>query len=84
MKGEFKFATRSSRAPARELQLSSSDWKLPPCVLKFRHLSLRVVIANNGVGELPLTNLALQAFRDQMALAGNGDYFFPSDLITTG
>ena len=38
----------------------------------------------NGVGELPLTNLALQAFRDQIALAGNGEYLFPSELSTTG
>ena len=38
----------------------------------------------NGVGELPLTNLALQAFRDQIALAGKGDYLFPSELSTTG
>jgi integrase len=38
----------------------------------------------NSVGELPLTNLALQAFRDQIALAGNGDYLFPSELSMTG
>ena len=38
----------------------------------------------NGVGELPLTKLALHAFRDQIALAGNGEYLFPSELSKTG
>jgi integrase len=38
----------------------------------------------NGVGELPLTKLAVQAFRDQIALSGNGEYLFPSELSTTG
>jgi integrase len=38
----------------------------------------------NGVGELPLTKPAVQAFRDQITLSGKGEYLFPSDLSTTG
>jgi len=33
----------------------------------------------NGVSELPLTNLALDAFRKQIAISGIGDFLFPSD-----
>jgi integrase len=33
----------------------------------------------NGVAEVPLTELAVNAFRDQMQIAGNGPYLFPSD-----
>jgi integrase len=32
----------------------------------------------NGVSEVPLTQIAVTAFRDQMALAGDGPYLFPS------
>jgi integrase len=38
----------------------------------------------NGVAELPLTDLALQAFQKQMALAGPGQFLFPSKLNATG
>ena len=38
----------------------------------------------NGVAELPLTEVALQAFRNQMRLAGPGGYLFPSDLNAEG
>ena len=38
----------------------------------------------NGVAELPLTEVALQAFRNQMRLAGRGEYLFPSDLNAEG
>src|SRR5436190_7633579 len=38
----------------------------------------------NGVGEVPLTELAASAFRDQMKLSGDGAYLFPSDLNSTG
>jgi integrase len=38
----------------------------------------------NGVAELPLTEVALQAFRNQMRLAGPGEYLFPSDLNAEG
>lgn len=31
----------------------------------------------NGVAEVPLTELALTAFRDQMNVAGPGSYLFP-------
>jgi integrase len=31
----------------------------------------------NGVAEVPLTDLAVEAVRDQMPLAGNGPYLFP-------
>ena len=37
-----------------------------------------------GVAELPLTAMAVQAFRDQMALAGGSNYLFPSDESATG
>ena len=33
----------------------------------------------NGVAEVPLTELAVEAFRSQLALAGSSDYLFPSD-----
>jgi len=38
----------------------------------------------NGVAELPLTDLAIQAFRNQMVLAGPGEYLFPSALNPGG
>jgi len=33
----------------------------------------------NGVAEVPLTDLAVEAFRDQMTVAGNGRYLFPRE-----
>ena len=33
----------------------------------------------NGVGEVPLTDLAVEAIRDQMQLAGNSWYLFPRE-----
>src|SRR6267142_5377815 len=33
----------------------------------------------NGISELPLTKLAAEAFRNQIAISGNGDFLFPSD-----
>lgn len=33
----------------------------------------------NGISEHPLTTLALEAFRNQIAIAGKGDFLFPSD-----
>jgi len=38
----------------------------------------------NGVAEAPLTDLAVEASREQMQLAGNGSYLFPSDENDTG
>src|ERR1700684_2411343 len=38
----------------------------------------------NGTAEVPLTPLAIEAFRRQMAIAGEGPYLFPSDLNPTG
>jgi integrase len=38
----------------------------------------------NGVAEVPLTPIAVEAFREQLALAGQGEYLFPSDLNPTG
>jgi integrase len=32
----------------------------------------------NGIAEVPLTNIALQAFKDQIELAGLGPFLFPS------
>lgn len=33
----------------------------------------------NGIGEVPLTDLAVEAIRDQMQLAGNSPYLFPRE-----
>lgn len=38
----------------------------------------------NGIAEVPLTPLAVEAFRDQMRIAGEGPFLFPSDLNPTG
>jgi integrase len=38
----------------------------------------------NGVAEVPLTALAVEAFRDQIRIAGPGPYLFPSDKNATG
>jgi integrase len=37
----------------------------------------------NGISELPLTKLALDAFRSQIAISGNGEFLFPSDETPT-
>ena len=33
----------------------------------------------NGIDEVPLTELALEAFRDQIRISGPGPWLFPSD-----
>jgi integrase len=38
----------------------------------------------NGVAEVPLTEMAVTAFRDQMRIAGDGPYLFPSAENPTG
>ena len=38
----------------------------------------------NGVAEVPLTDIAAEAFRNQLALSGPGEYLFPSDENATG
>ena len=38
----------------------------------------------SGVAELPLTEVAIQAFRSQLRLAGPGEQLFPSDLNPAG
>ena len=38
----------------------------------------------NGVAEIPLTKLALEAFQNQVAISGNGEFLFPSDLNPKG
>lgn len=38
----------------------------------------------NGIGEVPLTDVAVQAFRDQLEVAGTGPFLFPSDKGTVG
>jgi integrase len=38
----------------------------------------------NGIGEVPLTALAVDTFRKQMAIAGEGQFLFPSELNATG
>jgi integrase len=38
----------------------------------------------NGIAEVPLTPLAVQAFRNQLAISGSGPFLFPSELSPTG
>ena len=38
----------------------------------------------NGTAEVPLTSLAIEAFKNQMAISGAEPYLFPSDLNPTG
>jgi integrase len=38
----------------------------------------------NGTAEVPLTSLAIEAFKNQLAISGEGPYLFPSDLNPTG
>ena len=38
----------------------------------------------NGVAEIPLTKLALEAFQNQVAISGNGEFLFPSDRNPRG
>ncbi len=38
----------------------------------------------NGIAEVPLTQLAAEAFRDQLRIAGPGPYLFPSDKNKSG
>jgi integrase len=33
----------------------------------------------NGVAEVPLTEIGIEAFRSQLAISGSGPYLFPSD-----
>jgi integrase len=37
----------------------------------------------NGISELPLSGLALEAFRNQIDISGGGDFLFPSDETPT-
>ncbi len=38
----------------------------------------------NGIAEVPLTPLAVEAFRNQLAISGPGPFLFPSDLNPSG
>lgn len=38
----------------------------------------------NGIAEVPLTSLAVEAFRDQIRISGKGVWLFPSDENPTG
>ena len=38
----------------------------------------------NGIAEVPLTPLAIDAFKDQMVIAGPGPFLFPSDKNKSG
>jgi len=38
----------------------------------------------NGIAEVPLTSLAVEAFKGQMAVSGEGPFLFPSDRIPGG
>jgi hypothetical protein len=33
----------------------------------------------NGVAEVPLTDLALEAFRNQLSVSGTGPFLFPNE-----
>ena len=37
-----------------------------------------------GIAEVPLTDIAVAAFQDQLRVAGPGEYLFPSDKNKTG
>jgi integrase len=37
----------------------------------------------DGISEVPLTKLALEAFRSQMSISGSGVFLFPSDRVST-
>jgi integrase len=38
----------------------------------------------NGIAEIPLTKVALEAFPHQVAISGNGEFLYPSDLNREG
>ena len=38
----------------------------------------------NGIAEVPLTPLAIEAFKSQMAISGDGPFLFPSDRNPSG
>jgi integrase len=38
----------------------------------------------NGIAEVPLTDLAVEAFREQLKISGPGQWLFPSDQNSTG
>jgi integrase len=38
----------------------------------------------NGIAEVPLTPIAVEAFKDQLAMAGDGPFLFSRDLNSTG
>jgi integrase len=38
----------------------------------------------SGIAEVPLSSLALEAFKSQMAIAGEGPFLFPSDRNSSG
>jgi integrase len=59
--------------------------------MKKEHLDLSNAVAwipdsktPNGVGEVPLTELAVAAFEEQVRIAGPGPYVFPSDRGSVG
>ena len=37
----------------------------------------------NGVAEIPLTKVALEAFQSQVAISGNGEFLFPGEKTAT-
>jgi integrase len=39
---------------------------------------------SNGIAEVPLTPLAIEALKSQMAISGEGPFLFPSDQNPTG
>ena len=52
--------------------------------LRIRWCSFTDSKTPTGVAEVPLTDIAVEAFRSQMELAGPGPWLFPSDENPTG
>ena len=73
----------------RDMAGTAAPGGCSPCLSEEREwISTTVWIADsktpNGIAEVPLTNVAVEAFRDQMSIAGDGPYLFPSDLGACG
>src|SRR5262245_24400304 len=74
----------AARNPSMTRSLSSSDNHDTPRRLLCMDLENKIVWipdskTPNGVGEFPLTDLAVEAIRDQIQLAGSSPYLFPRE-----
>ncbi len=78
-------ARNRGRAPVRQLgtiRVGDSDYaeRLHPKGQR----AVRRPKTPNGIAEVPLTDLALEAFREQIRISGQGPWLFPSDENTIG